>query len=143
MVRRGELSAREVTAHALGRIEAVNPVLNAFVAVDAERALEQAAAVDQQVAAGADPGPLAGVPLGVKDLEDAAGYPTVKGTPVRTGVAPALADSHLVARLRAAGCVVVGKTNTPDHGWKGHTDNPVFGPTANPWDPGRSAGGSS
>ncbi|MGH9047764.1 MAG: amidase family protein, partial [Acidimicrobiales bacterium] len=74
-----EVSAREVTTTALDRIEALNPIVNAFVAVDGERALEQAAAVDQIVASGGDPGPLAGVPIGVKDLEDAAGYRTTHG----------------------------------------------------------------
>src|SRR5579871_1692974 len=78
-VRDKELAAREVTAAALARIEAVNPLVNAFVAVDGERALDQAAAVDQLVANGTDPGPLAGIPIGVKDLEDAAGFRTTHG----------------------------------------------------------------
>ena len=142
-VRSGETSAREVTAHALARIETLNPTVNAFVAVDAERALEQAAAVDQIVATGGDPGPLAGVPLGVKDNEDAAGYPTTHGSSLRDAIPPAVHDSVLVERLRAAGAVVVGKTNLPEYGWSAHTANARFGATRNPWQLDRSAGGSS
>lgn len=142
-VRAAEISAREVAALALARIETLNPVLNAFVAVDAERALEQAAAVDQLVATGADPGPLAGVPLGVKDSEDAAGYRTTEGSALLAGAAPAVTDSVQVARLRAAGAVVVGKTNLPEFAWSAHTANALFGTTANPWRNDRSAGGSS
>ncbi|MDA8367266.1 MAG: amidase [Actinomycetota bacterium] len=146
-VRRGELAARELVGHALERIEALDPTLHAFVAVDGERALEEAAAVDQAVAAGHDPGPLAGIPLAVKDLEDAAGFVTSRGSALFAGGPPAAEDSILVARLRAAGCVVVGKTNTPELGYKPDTDNPHFGLTRNPWNldhtPGGSSGGSA
>ena len=142
-VRRGEVSARETTGHALDRIAALNPSLNAFVAVDGERALEQAAAVDQIVATGGDPGPLAGVPIGVKDNEDAAGYRTTHGSALLAGAPLAVHDSAQVARLRAAGCVVVGKTNLPEFSWSGNTDNDLFGATHNPWNPLHSAGGSS
>ena len=94
-----------------------------------------------------DPGPLAGIPLAVKDLEDAAGYVTTHGSPVFAGDPPAAGDSPLVARLVAAGCVVVGKTNTPELGWKGDTDNPLFGPPSihGIWTitPGGSSGGSA
>lgn len=146
-VRSGERSAREVVAASLERIEALNPAVNAFVAVDADRALEQAAAVDQVVTTGGHPGPLAGVPLAVKDLEDAAGYPTTHGSPLLREAPPAIADSHQVARLRAAGCVVIGKTNTPEFGWSPQTTNALFGTTNNPWalehTPGGSSGGSA
>lgn len=142
-VRRGQVSAVELTDHALSRIAELNPVLNAFVAVDEERALAAALAVDESVAAGVDPGPLAGIPLGVKDLEDARGYVTTHGSLAYAGAAPATSDSAMVARLVAAGCVVVGKTNTPELGWKADTDNPVFGPTLNPWNLDHSPGGSS
>jgi len=146
-VRRGETSAREVVGHALERIEALNPSVRAFVAVDPEGALAAAAAVDDAVAAGRDPGPLAGIPIGVKDLEDAAGFVTSHGSVVYADGPPADADSPLVARLKATGAVVVGKTNTPELGWKGDTDNVAFGPTANPWhlehSPGGSSGGSA
>ena len=142
-VRSGEWTARETTQAALDAIEARNPDVNAFVAVDPERSLEQAAALDALIASGADPGTLAGVPLAVKDLEDAAGFPTTHGSPLEAGGAPAARDSHLVARLRRAGCVVVGKTNTPEYGWTARSDNALFGFTRNPWDLGHSAGGSS
>ena len=142
-VQDGTMSARELAGHALDRIEALNGQVNAFVAVDAEAALASARAVDDTVARGDEVGPLAGVPIGVKDLEDAAGLPTTWGSAVRRGSDPAADDSLLVARLRAAGCVVVGKTNTPELGWKPDTENPLFGPTRNPWALDRSPGGSS
>jgi Asp-tRNA(Asn)/Glu-tRNA(Gln) amidotransferase A subunit family amidase len=142
-VRERERSARETTAEALAGIRELNGQLNAFVAVDEARAFEQADAVDALVASGADPGPLAGVPIGVKDLEDAVGYPTTYGSVLEADGPPAVRDSHLVERLRRAGCVVVGKTNTPEYGWTACTTNALFGYTHNPWAPGRSAGGSS
>ena len=145
-VRSGSLTASELVDHALARIAADNPTINAFVAVDGARARAAAEAVDATVAAGGDPGPLAGIPLGVKDLEDAAGYVTTHGSAAYADSAPATADSTLVARLVAAGCVVVGKTNTPELGWKADTENPLFGATRNPWNlehtPGGSSGGS-
>ncbi len=142
-VRRKELSARELVAGALERIERVNPAINAFVAVDGERALEQAGALDQMVASGVDPGPLAGIPIGVKDLEDAAGFRTTNGSPRWADDPPAERDSILVSRLVAAGCVVVGKTNTPEFGWTAMTNNSLFGVTKNPWNLEHSPGGSS
>jgi aspartyl-tRNA(Asn)/glutamyl-tRNA(Gln) amidotransferase subunit A len=145
-VRSGSLTASELVDHALSRIAADNPTVNAFVAVDADRARTAAEAVDAVVASGGDPGPLAGIPLGVKDLEDAAGYVTTHGSAAYADTPPATADSTLVARLVAAGCVVVGKTNTPELGWKPDTENPLFGATRNPWNlehtPGGSSGGS-
>lgn len=142
-VRARSVSARDLTAHALERIEALNPLLNAFVAVDGDAAMAAAGAVDEAVARGDDPGPLAGVPIGVKDLEDAVGYRTTKGSPCFADSPVATQDSILVARLKAAGCVVVGKTNTPELGWKADTVNEVFGATRNPWDSEHSSGGSS
>jgi len=142
-VRTGKRSARELVGGALARIEAVNPVLNAFVSVDGDGALDAAARVDERVAVGEDPGPLAGIPIGVKDLEDAAGFRTTKGSAAYADRPPSTGDSILVARLKALGCVVVGKTNTPELGWKPETDNPVFGATRNPWSVDRSPGGSS
>ncbi|HVF33099.1 MAG TPA: amidase family protein [Acidimicrobiales bacterium] len=142
-VRLGKVSARELTGHALARIEALNPRLNAFVAVDGDAAMEAATAVDAAIAAGDDPGPLAGIPIGVKDLEDAVGYRTTKGSFGFADVPVATSDSLLVARLKAAGCVVVGKTNTPELGSKADTVNGLFGATVNPWSPEHSSGGSS
>ena len=137
------LSAREVVEASLDRIERLDGELGAFVAVDGEAALAEAADVDARLSAGEDVGPLAGVPLAVKDLEDAAGYVTTHGSAAFADGPPAVADSVLVERLRAAGCVVVGKTNTPELGWKADTVNPTFGATRNPWALDRSAGGSS
>jgi aspartyl-tRNA(Asn)/glutamyl-tRNA(Gln) amidotransferase subunit A len=138
-----DLSARELVSHALDQIDRLNPEINAFCAVDAERAMADAAAIDQRVVEGEQVGPLAGVPLAVKDLEHAAGFVTTYGSALHVDDAPATADSVLVARLKAAGCVVVGKTNTPEHGFAGITDNPTFGPTRNPWSLDHNAGGSS
>ena len=142
-VRAGTLGASELVGHALDRIAEVTPRINAFVAVDPEASMEAAAAVDAMVARGEDPGPLAGIPLAVKDLEDAEGYPTSKGSATRANGPAATRSSTLVARLKDAGCVVVGKTNTPELGWRADTVNPAFGPTRNPWDLDRSPGGSS
>src|SRR5665213_734315 len=142
-VRSGDRSAAELVDQALAAIAAHNPTINAFVAVDEGRARAAADAVDAKLAAGEDPGPLAGIPLGVKDLEDAAGYVTTHGSAAYAEHPPATQDSALVARLVAAGCVVVGKTNTPELGWKPDTENPLFGATRNPWNLEHTAGGSS
>jgi Asp-tRNA(Asn)/Glu-tRNA(Gln) amidotransferase A subunit family amidase len=143
LVRAKSISARELTEAALENIEALNPAYNAFVAVDAERALAEAGALDDTIAQGADPGPLAGIPLAVKDTHDAIGYRTTYGSPLLADAPLADADDPFVARLRAAGCVVVGKTNTPEFAWSGNTTNAVFGATANPFNPAFGPGGSS
>lgn len=142
-VRRRELSARELVEHALARIDALNPQVNAFVAVDADAARAAAFDLDERIAAGEEVGPLAGIPIGVKDLEDAAGFRTTHGSPCWADAEPATRDSVLVERLKAAGCIVVGKTNTPELGYQADTRNQVFGQTRNPWDHDRSPGGSS
>jgi aspartyl-tRNA(Asn)/glutamyl-tRNA(Gln) amidotransferase subunit A len=142
-VRDRKVAARELVQAALDRIDAVNPTINAFVAVDGERALIEAGRLDERIAGGEEPGPLAGIPFGVKDLEDAAGFVTTHGSAALDPGAPAAHDSILVTRLRAAGAIVVGKTNTPELGWKGETDNARFGATRNPWQLEHSPGGSS
>ena len=142
-VRTRQLSARELAQGALDRIEELNGRINAFTVVDAEAALEAAGSIDGRIARGDDVGELAGIPIGVKDLEDAAGFRTSHGSPLHAEDGPAKRDSVLVARLRAAGCVVMGKTNTPELGWKGETDNALFGATRNPWNVAHSPGGSS
>ncbi len=142
-VRAGRVSARELTTHALERVASLNGTLNAFVAVDGDAAIKAAAAVDALVASGEDPGALAGIPIGVKDLEDAVGFRTTKGSPCFADSPMATHDSLLVERMKAAGAVVIGKTNTPELGWKGDTVNEVFGATRNPWNPAHSPGGSS
>jgi len=143
-VRRKELSAREVTQQALDAIATTDPDIGAFVTVDAEGALAAATELDERIArTGADDLPLAGVPLGVKDLEDARGLRTTHGSALFADAPPAATDSPLVAALRAAGCIVVGKTNTPEDGHTADTVNAVAGRTANPVNPERSPGGSS
>lgn len=142
-VRAGRLGARELVGESLEAIETHDATLGAFVAVAIERSMAEATAVDEAVARGDDPGPLAGVPLAVKDTEDAAGFPTTHGSATRREASPATGDSILVARLRQAGAVVVGKTNTPELAWKADTTNGWGGTTRNAWNPDRSAGGSS
>jgi aspartyl-tRNA(Asn)/glutamyl-tRNA(Gln) amidotransferase subunit A len=142
-VRLGKVGARELVQHALDRIEMLDEQINAFTAVDGDAAIATARALDERIAHGEEVGDLAGIPLAVKDLEDAAGFTTSHGSAAWADSAPATADSLLVARLRAAGCVVVGKTNTPELGWKGETENGVFGATKNPWNTAHSPGGSS
>lgn len=142
-VQNREVAAREVVAHSLAQIERLDGELNAFSAVDGERALADAAEIDERIARGEVVGPLAGVPLGVKDLEHAAGFVTTYGSGVHASDPPAERDSVLVSRLKAAGCVVVGKTNTPEHGYTAITENPTFGATRNPWSTDHSPGGSS
>ncbi len=135
------VSAREVVVEALAAIESASD-LNAFLVVDGERALIAADAVDALVARGVDPGALAGVPVGVKDLTETAGLVTTYGsTAYRTNV-PA-ADAVLVARLRASGAIVVGKTNTPAFGMLGETKNRLAPDCCNPHDRSRTPGGSS
>ena len=141
-VRRRELSAREVVGWHLDRIAAVNPRINAVVSLRPQQALAEADAADRRVAAGEPVGPLHGLPIAIKDLEDTAGIRTTYGSRMFADHVPST-DSLLVQRLRAAGAIVVGKTNTPEFGVGSHTFNEVFGPTRNPWALDRSAGGSS
>ena len=142
-VRRGERSAREVLGECLSAIERHNPALNAFVHLDVELANRAAAAVDAAVARREDPGPLAGVPFGVKDLEDCAGMPTSYGSLLYKGRPAVTSDSIHVARLRAAGAVPVGKTAAPEFGNGCFTRTKAWGTTRNPWDLQRTPGGSS
>jgi aspartyl-tRNA(Asn)/glutamyl-tRNA(Gln) amidotransferase subunit A len=140
-VRTGEMSAREVVEAALARIESRNPALNAFVTLDAEGALKQADAIDQSRKAD-DERLLLGVPIGVKDLDPVGGMRWTDGS---KAFADRIAseDSVQVARLRAQGAIIMGKTNTPEFGYKGFTENLLFGATGNPWNPDRTPGGSS
>jgi amidase len=127
-----------VEAH-LARIEAANPRVNAIVTLVPERALAEATALDQRRAPA---GLLQGLPVAIKDLMDTAGIRTTYGSPIYADHVPA-ADALIVERLRAAGAIVIGKTNTPEFGVGSHTFNSVFGATHNPYDLSRSAGGSS
>jgi aspartyl-tRNA(Asn)/glutamyl-tRNA(Gln) amidotransferase subunit A len=142
-VRRGERKAVEVLDAALAAIDAGNERLNAFVHVDADLARQAAEAVDAAVARGDDPGPLAGVPFGVKDLEDCAGMPTTHGSLPYKDRGPVAADSIHAGRMRGAGAVPVGKTAAPEFGTLSFTKTKAWGITRNPWDPTRTPGGSS
>ncbi len=126
----------------IARIEAVDHAVNAMVGRDYAGARAAAAAADQAVARGETLGLLHGLPLGVKDLDDAAGLPTTRGSPIFRDTV-AITDSRMVAALRNAGAVVLGKTNTPEFGAGANTRNVVYGATGNPFDPSRSAAGSS
>ena len=141
-LRDGTCSARElVTAH-LERIERIDPLVNAIVTRTPERALAAADEADRLRAWGGDLPTLHGLPIAHKDLQDTAGVRTTYGSPSYREHVP-LADSLQVERLRTAGAIMVGKTNTPEWGAGSHTFNPVFGATRNAWDTTRSAGGSS
>jgi aspartyl-tRNA(Asn)/glutamyl-tRNA(Gln) amidotransferase subunit A len=142
LIRAGKLSPLEVMEATLRRIDAVNPLINAFVSLRREEAILEAKKMTESLAAGADPGPLAGVPIGVKDLEDVQGMVTSFGSiPFKNNVAQQ--DSVQVARLKSAGAIVVGKTNTPEFGFTGFTKNRLHGVTRNPWNLERTPGGSS
>jgi amidase len=140
-VARGEISVAELVELHLARIERLDPGLNSFRVVRADKAREEAAAVQRRVDAG-ERGPLLGVPVAVKDNVDVAGELTTHGTgAVRR---PAERDSEMVRRLRTAGMVIVGKTNLPELAMWGHfTESPTWGATRNPWGPSRTPGGSS
>jgi aspartyl-tRNA(Asn)/glutamyl-tRNA(Gln) amidotransferase subunit A len=142
LYRAKKLSPVEATETALARIERFNPAVNAYVCVDAEGALKAAKAAETRWAKGAPLSPIDGVPSSIKDLTYARGLPTRKGS-FSTSDAPAADDAPFSARMREAGAVILGKTATPEYGWKGVTDNPVFGITRNPWNTGRTTGGSS
>jgi aspartyl-tRNA(Asn)/glutamyl-tRNA(Gln) amidotransferase subunit A len=142
-VRSGQISAIELVEEALERIERDNEKLVAFVHLDPEGAREAAATIDRMVADGGDPGPLAGIPFGVKDLQDCVGMPTRHGSLTRSGAAPATVDAPIVARMRGAGAVPIGKTAVPEFGFDSATKSRLHGVTRNPWDLSRSPGGSS
>jgi Asp-tRNA(Asn)/Glu-tRNA(Gln) amidotransferase A subunit family amidase len=137
----GEVSSRELVQSYLERIAAVDPVVNAVVHLDAERALADADAADERLQAG-ERQPLLGLPVSVKDSIAVAGMPCVSGSYAREGNVPT-EDATVVARLRDAGAIVLCKTNVPEYTWSVETDNAISGRTLNPYDPARSAGGSS
>jgi amidase/aspartyl-tRNA(Asn)/glutamyl-tRNA(Gln) amidotransferase subunit A len=141
-VRSRRASAVELVEECLRRIEAARD-LGAVVALRPAEALDDARALDALVARGEDPGPLAGLPLLVKDIEDARGLPTTFGSLLHRDGPPAAADGVVAGRLRAAGAILVGKTNVPEFAFEGYTANRAFGATRNPWAPAWSPGGSS
>ena len=146
-IRAGEVSCREVMAATLARIDAVNPGVNAIVNLRGhEVLLREADERDAQLRRGATPeGPIGwmhGMPQAIKDLSPTAGIATTLGSPLLRDFVPAH-DGLMVQRMKAAGCIVIGKTNVPEFGLGSHTFNEVFGVTRNAYDPGKSAGGSS
>jgi len=141
-IRRRALSPVELMDATLTRIAALQPVLNCFITVCGEAALAAARAAEDAVMRGAALGPLHGVPFSVKDLVNTAGVRTTFGSHVFEDNVPA-ADAVSVARLKAAGAILIGKTTTPEFGHKPFTDAPLFGRTRNAWDAARTSGGSS
>ncbi|AQX14700.1 aspartyl/glutamyl-tRNA amidotransferase subunit A [Tessaracoccus lapidicaptus] len=137
----GALTSEDLTRACLARIEELNPTLNVFLSVDAEAALEAARGIDARRAAGEQLGPLAGIPVGVKDNFCTTDHPTTCGSRMLDGWIPPY-DATVVARLRDAGLVIVGKTNMDEFAMGSSTETSFFGPTRNPWDPDRIPGGS-
>ena len=141
--RRKTLSPVEVTQAALDAIDAYDPGVNAFVLVDPEGALATAKQSEARWQAGEPLGPGDGVPTSIKDALWTRGWPTLRGSALIDAAGPWDEDAPCVARLREAGAVIVGKTTTPEYSWKGVTDSLRHGATGNPWDPGKTSGGSS
>jgi aspartyl-tRNA(Asn)/glutamyl-tRNA(Gln) amidotransferase subunit A len=139
----GKSNATSVVEKTLAHIKERNPTLNAFTAVTAERALTKARSVDAARAAGRPLGALAGVPFAVKNLFDVAGLPTLAGSKINRGRAPAMADSPLITRLEAAGAILVGALNMGEYAYDFTGENIHDGPSRNPHDTGHMTGGSS
>src|SRR3954451_9083165 len=137
-----ELSPVEVTRAVLERIEELNPKLNAFCLVS-DRALEEARASENRWLSGQPRGLLDGVPVSIKDLILTKGWPTLRGSKTVDPSGPWNDDAPVTARLREHGAVLLGKTTTPEFGWKGVTDSALTGVTRNPWNPKKTPGGSS
>ncbi len=142
LVRARKASAAEVCRAALGRLDAVNPAINAVVQRTDDEAIRTAAAIDAAYARGEDPGPLAGVPVTIKVNVDQAGYATTNGLRLQEGLV-AREDNPLVANLKRAGAVIVGRTNTPAFSLRWFTRNSLHGHTRNPVNPALTPGGSS
>jgi amidase len=142
LIRTRALSSREVMEAHLARIAAVNPKLNAIVTLLPERAMAGAAAADEATARGEATGPLHGLPIAHKDLIQTRGIRTTYGSPIYADHVPEV-DALTVERLRRAGAITIGKTNTPEFGAGSQTFNKVFGATLNPWDTTKTCGGSS
>jgi aspartyl-tRNA(Asn)/glutamyl-tRNA(Gln) amidotransferase subunit A len=143
LIRDGDVSARELVQRSLDAVDRTQAALNSFVHLDADGALAAADAIDRARSAGDDLGPLAGVPFGVKDLEDCMGMPTTRGSRWYADAPAATRDDIHVARFRSAGAIPIGKTATPEFGAFGYTASPLLGVTRNPWNPERTPGGSS
>ncbi|PPQ30782.1 AtzE family amidohydrolase [Rhodopila globiformis] len=138
-----QVGATAVIADCLARIERLNPVLNAFTTITADRARAKAARLDAAIAAGTPPGPLVGVPFAVKNLIDVAGIPTLAGSKINRNHPPAAFDAPLVRRLETAGAILVGALNMGEYAYDFTGENAHDGPSRNPHDPARMTGGSS
>jgi len=142
LIRSKEITPLELMEMTFERIEADNPAINAFIDLRAEQSLDEARDMTDLLAAGKDLGPLGGIPIGVKELEDVAGMVTGFGWTIYKDHIAA-EDSVQVKRLKKAGAIVVGKTNIPEFGFTFFTTNRIYGVTRNPWDLKRTPGGSS
>jgi len=141
--RRKTLSPVEATKAALSRLDRLEPKLNAFVLVDAEGALAAARESEARWARGTPKGLVDGVPTTIKDIVLTKGWPTLRGSRLSKRDQPWNEDAPAVARLREHGAIFLGKTTTPEFGWKALGDSPLTGITRNPWNPGMTSGGSS
>src|SRR5271170_6195284 len=139
----GEASPVDTTEACLGRIDALDASINAFCLVDHEASMAEAEASEARWRDGAPLSPLDGVPVAIKDLLLTKGWATRRGSLTVDHTGPWTEDAPAVARLREAGAVLIGKTTTPEFGWKGSTDSPLSGVTRNPWNRARTPGGSS
>lgn len=142
MVVRGDVSAAELVEAHIERIEQVNPALNAVVVRRYEQARAEAQETDKRRARGESLGPLGGVPITIKESIDVAGTPSTFGLPWRANTLAECDEAH-VAQMKAAGAVILGKTNVAQQLLYAESDNPLYGRTNNPWNPERTAGGSS
>jgi len=142
-VRAGDISAADLSEAYLARVAVLDPRLNAFTELTAERARAEARLVDAQLQVGKDPGPLAGVPFAVKNLMDIQGFSTLAGSRINRDHPPADADATLIQRLRAAGAVLFGALNMGEYAYDFTGENIHYGPSRNPHDPERMPGGSS
>src|SRR5580700_10524950 len=142
-VKDGALTAVEITDATLARIAALDPKLNAFTAVTAERARDRAIALDTKIADGGEPGLLAGVPFAAKNLFDIEGLPTLAGSKINRDRAPATRDAPLIERLESAGAILVGALNMGEYAYDFTGENIHAGPSRNPHDVSRMTGGSS
>jgi amidase len=142
LIRTKEVSPVEIVDHSLSRIEALNPLVNAFCTIVAEQARAEAREAERKVMRGEELGPLHGLPIAIKDLTLTAGIRTTFGSMVFKDYIPN-EDAICVKRIKEAGAIIMGKTNTPEFGHKGTTDNLLFGTTKNPWNLELTAGGSS
>ncbi|MBW2141497.1 MAG: amidase, partial [Deltaproteobacteria bacterium] len=140
-IRARDLSAQEVMEAHLAQIDSINPRVNAIVTYLPEQAMERAKEADEALARGQEAGPLHGLPIAHKDLMQTKGIRTTFGSPIHKNLIPDQ-DELIVERLKKAGAITVGKTNTPEFGAGSQTYNEVFGETLNPYDTGKTCGGS-